>query len=749
LASLSVFAEDNSTIKISGVDIVGNQRIDTNAIVAQLNFKSGAVREELITEEIKSLYKTGYFSQVTAEKQAQPTGAYKIVYTVVEKPVIRKVFIQGNKEISQDSLRDIFKFGTDRFLDKSRIFTLIKSAISYYQSRGYYDASFDYSVTPVGDNQVDLVLTVTEGERSRIDEVRFEGLTTLDASDLRDVIQTKHYSWWKSWLLGTGRLNKEMLEADKVALRQFFLDHGLVDGSVGDPVISSEDGDIVITFVVTEGKQYKFGRITTSGDTLDGTRQKLSEDLDSESGEVFSATKLRQDAFKITEKFTDVGFAFANVVPQTDANRAQGIVNVDFAVSKGKPVEVNQVLITGNDKTYDHVIRRELTVDEKSLYSSSKVKRSQALLERLGYFQEVGISTQPTTRDDQVDLLVNVRETSTGQFSAGAGFSSSDGPIFNARVSENNLFGTGRSASVNLDVGTQRDNVQFNFSDRRIDDTFWSGSVNLVRSFREYSDFDRVLTGGSAELGYPLEQVFGESFEDINFAAEYELYHVNIENVDEDDAAQLVKDSEGKSVASSITWKLNRNTINNPLDPKSGSRQTLAFETAGLGGDQDYYLGEARQQLYLPLIDFENGPLVFSWRTTLAYGETKDGDPFPLFKRFFPGGINSVRGYKSRRLGPRDENGNEYGGSKQLINNFEMIFPLVPSAGFKGVTFFDAGEAFDDDDPIQLGDLRRSWGYGIRWNSPLGPIRVEFGYPLDKREGDKSMTPMFAFGAPF
>jgi outer membrane protein insertion porin family len=209
-----------------------------------------------------------------------------------------------------------------------------------------------------------------------------------------------------------------------------------------------------------------------------------------------------------------------------------------------------------------------------------------------------------------------------------------------------------------------------------------------------------------------------------------------------------VIDSAGKSTASAITPSLIRNTINNPLNPTDGSRQTLSVEFAGLGGDQDFYLVEARNSWFYPMVKTEVGEFVLSNRTTFDYGDSLNDDPFPLYRRFFPGGINTVRGYRNRTLGPTDINGREYGGSKQLINNLEVIFPLINSAGFKGVVFYDAGQAFDDNQSIDISLLRQAWGYGIRWASPMGPIRIEFGYPIDRQPGERSVQTMFSFGAP-
>jgi len=743
-----VRAADEGTIgTIREVVIEGNQRIDSAAIKAQVKSAPGAVTAASVSEDIKSIYNTGFFSQVTASMVGEK-GRATLRYVVVEKPVVRKVFITGNEEVSEKDLADVFKFGTNRFLDKARVEALMRSAQAFYQAKGFYDATFEYSVVPVSDNQVDLTFQVTEGRKFKITSITFRGVREVDADELLDVMQTKEHVWYKSWLLGTGRLNKEMLDNDRSLLRQWMLDHGYLDGVVSEPQLDVKDGEIAIAFDVQEGSQYSIGTVTVSGDLIEGDSAKTLEGVATIVGETFSASKVREDAFKISDKFSDRGYAFANVVPGTSVDKLNATVGIDFNVSQGNPVSINRIKVRGNDKTYDNVIRRELRVEEQSPYSGTKVRRSQQLLERTGYFEEVGITSEPSDVPDTVDLLVNVREGSTGSFSVGAGYSSADGALFNARLTENNFFGRGRSASINADIGTERNNLIFAIKDPRFYDSFWSVGADILKSEREYDDFDRDLAGGGVEVGYPLGEIFGEWAEDVAFSLQYEYLDVNITNVDEEDAAQLVIDSEGTSTSSAFTPKLVRNTINNPLNPTSGSKQIVSLELAGVGGNQEYYLLEARQVLYYPLLATSLGEFVFSWRTSVGYGESYDDEPFPLFKRFFPGGINSVRGYKNRSLGPKDEDGNEYGGAKELVNNLEIIFPLINSAGFKGVVFYDAGNAFDDDEPIEISELRQAYGYGIRWSSPVGPIRVEFGFPIDRQEGESSMVTMFSFGAP-
>lgn len=732
---------------ISAVEVEGYRRIDPAAIKAQLSAQSGTISAAQINNDVKTLYNSGFFDRVTVSMVPGAGGRGILRYVVAEKPVARKIFIKGNDAVSESDLAEIVKIEGKRFVDRSKLQALMRKASSYYQGQGFYDATLDYSTATVGDNEVDVTFTVTEGKRYRVREVAIQGAKDLDPDDMSEDMNIKTYKWWNSWLFGTGRVNQEMMDADKQVLRQYLMDHGRLDGQVGEASVEKRDDGLYVTFDITEGREYKIGSVKASGDLVKASREKTLDGIKSETGEVFNASQIREDIFSITDKFSDEGYAFANVVPNTLMNRDAGTVDLDFTSTQGQKVRINNITITGNEKTYDHVIRRWLAIGEQETYSGSKIKRSQTLLQRLGAFDEVSITNKATSDPAAVDLEVMVKEATTGSFSAGAGYSTANGSLFNTRVSENNLFGTGRKLNLNLDFGSQVTNQILSLDDPRINDSWVSGGIDFFRTTRQYNDFDRELAGGSGTLGYPLDRVFGEVFEDINANAKYELQHINISDV-EDYASQFVKDSEGKSVSSSVTPSLVRNTINNPLNPVRGSRQVVSVEFAGLGGDQEFYLVEARNSWFYPLWETSFGEFVLSDRTNFAYGESLNDDPFPLFRRFFPGGINSVRGYRNRTLGPEDENGREYGGSKQFVNNLELIFPLINSAGFKGVVFYDVGQAFDDDQSIELDALRQAWGYGIRWNSPMGPIRVEFGYPIARQDGERGVQTMFSFGAP-
>lgn len=746
-SALPAAAQDGGSYTVRDVEIEGNRRIDTGAVRSQIESLSGRVSEQQLSDDVKTLYNSGYFDQVLVSILPHGDGTVTVKFTVTEKPIARKILIKGNDDVSEDDLSDVLKLEGRRFVDRSKIQALMRKAQRYYQAQGYYDATLDYSSAPAGDNEVDITFHVKEGKRYYVREVVLQGVKNLDESEMRAPLQTQEYKWWSSWLFGTGKVSEEMTEADKQILKQYLLDHGYIESNVGEASIEKREDGLYVVFDISEGQEFKIGKITASGDLVEGSQEKTVDELKSEPGDVFSASKVRADIFTITDRFGDEGYAFANVVPNTSLNRDQGTVDLDFSSTKGKPVKIGKITITGNEKTYDNVIRREMRIQEQHRYSGTKVRKSQTMLERLGIFDEVSVNNKPTSDPAVIDLDVNVKEGSTGSFTAGAGYSTANGTVFNTKLSENNLLGTGNKLNLNLDFGSQISNQVLSFDNPRVNDSHFSFGADILRTTRQYQDFNRELEGGSASLGYPAELVFGEWAQDIAMTAKYEILSTDIRDV-ANDSAQLVKDSRGRSSASAVTPGLSRSTLNNPGNPTSGSRQNINVELAGLGGDQQFYLFEARNAWYYPLIKGEFGELTLSDRTAFGYGESLNDDPFPLYRRFFPGGINSVRGYQNRTLGPTDINGQEYGGSKQLVNNVELIFPLVTSAGLRGVVFYDVGQAYDDNQAIAISGLRQGVGYGIRWNSPMGPIRFEIGYPLHRQEGEASQQTMFSFGAP-
>lgn len=422
-----LFAQDGQLIK--DISVEGVSRVDESAVLIQLDSSIGErLKPETITRDVKEIYKTGFFQKVRAEL----SESGELVFVVVEKPAIRNVYLEGNDEVTKDSLQKKLSLDTIRFLERSKIATQIKELEDYYESQSFFGTKITTETESVDENQVDLTFIIDEGTRKYIEAIRFEGNNAFDSGKLEDEIATATHSWWTSWLTGSGVAHDAQLENDARAINRFYLRNGYVNARVAEPELVEDPEDeegLALVFRIKEGQQHRVGSIRAVGDLIDDNEAQTIEGIELETGEIFNVDTLREDTFAVTGKFTDIGYAFTNVEPRTEVNAAEKTVNLTFFVNKGDLIRVNRINVTGNKKTRDYVVRRSLKIDERELFSSSKITKSQELLRRLGYFDEVTITPEPTGRADEVDLTVQLREGQTGSFSAGAGVSSGDGFI--------------------------------------------------------------------------------------------------------------------------------------------------------------------------------------------------------------------------------------------------------------------------------------------------------------------------------
>jgi outer membrane protein insertion porin family len=679
--------------------------------------------------------------------------------------------MEGNNKVSKEDLDAALKVRPNTIFEPEKVRHGIDEAKKLYEKKGYLDAKIDYDTKPVGTNEVSLTYKITEGKLVRIAKIIFEGVRAFPPPprfspfqrELKRVLQTKE-KWWLSFITGAGNLDNEVLKTDIERLMAFYYDHGYIDVKIDEPVVERKPDGLYVTIKIDEGEQYKVGSVDIRGELLPNADMgKLRSKLSLETADIFRASKLRADISTITDAYGDKGFAFVNVTPDTSVTPAQKTVDVAYKVSKGPEVTIDKIEITGNTKTRDKVIRRELELEEQQRFSGSKLRRSQERLRRLGFFEDVNITTRKAESEDRLDLLVDVKEASTGSFSAGAGISSGESFLFNVRLSEINLFGRGQRAVLNADFGAIQRNFSFDFTEPYFLDTQLTTGFSVFNWQLIFDEFTRGGTGASVRALYPLtalgwESVAGYSLQDTRLGLEYRIEDADISDVDPT-AAAAIRSEEGSSLTSSLTPRIFRDTRNHPFDPTSGSLQDLSFEFAGIGGQSKFIKLEARARWYYPFWKSPAlGTFTFSTGGTLGYGlGYGDQRELPLFERYFPGGINSVRGFRILSLGPRnivtDALGNQIrndpiGGSQQLIFTNEIIFPILEALGLKGVIFYDVGNAFSAAQGIDFGELRMSAGGGFRWLSPIGPLRLEVGIPINPHVGDDRQTVMFSFGGP-
>lgn len=768
------------TKKIDAVLVSGNDRVEEEAIRVYVKSLVGEPLDpQQVDADIRAVYGMGFFKDVEARVTEQE-GKTTLTYKVTERPLLREVRIEGNKALAKDELETKLKIHPRTILNPVKIRRGVEEVKKEYEKKGHLDADITYRTETNEAGETILTFTIAENEKIGIKELIFEGNSAFSSDQLRAVISTRQKGFL-SRFLSTGVLNRDALKTDTERLTAFYYDNGYINVRIDEPKVERKEDGLYVTVRIDEGEQFTIGEVGFTGDVPGGEEAaKLLIAL--EKGKTFKASILRDDVFRLTGYFSDQGFAFVNVEPETAVNPEEKVVNVHYRVDKGPEVYVDRVEIAGNTKTRDKVIRRELRVEEQMLFSASSLQLSKERVQRLGFFEDVNLTTQRGARNDLLNVLVDVKEAQTGAFSVGAGFNSSTSIVASARVQENNLMGRGQSLVIGASIGTRYKNSIISFSDPYAFDTRFSLGADLFDWQFAFEDFDRSGTGGGLRMSYPFAalgftSVLGYSLEDVYFGMNYQWERSKISNFDQI-TPSAIRAERGKKTSGLITPNFSRNTLNNPMDPTTGSFQQLSFGYAGLGGETDYKKAELEARFFLPLyrsqrwgqftlmtggffgygagdIDFTEESHIGSQRAQVLKND------LPLFDRYFPGGINSIRGFGERSLGPRErvtvvldkgDGGRRktyrrpIGGSEELIVNNEILFPLVQQLNLKGVLFVDLGNAFTHEQGIDIADLRYSVGAGIRWRSPFGPIRIEMGRALNAKSDERTSTVHFSFG---
>jgi outer membrane protein insertion porin family len=721
---------------VRAIEVEGGQRIEPDVIFLRIRTKEGdPVDRKTIREDIRTIMETGYFRQVTVE--ALPVeGGVKIVYHVEERPTIREVRYEGVKKLEEDDLKEVVTIQPNTFLNIGALKENVEKIRKLYANEGYFRADVEYEAEPCGNNQVNVVFKVQENEEIKVRKVLFLGNERFSDKQLGGILQTKKKSIL-SFITSAGAYKEDVLKDDVTRLTLWYLDHGYLQFSAKPPLTLSTEKGMYVFFIMEEGEQYTVKSVKWENATkeeefnLTGLQTLLP-------GQIFSRQKLTDDITAMTDYFADQGYAFAEIVPLYFPDDVSLTVDVIYRVQRGEKYYIGDIRIAGNTKTRDKVIRREMAMIEGDLYSSSMLQFSKSEVERLGYFDTVNINIEPGSDPNLLDVVVSVKEGQTGTLSGGAGFSSTDQFILMANITQSNLFGRGQILSLNAEIGGTQQNFSLSFTEPWLFDIPLSAGFDVFNTERVYQDFTRKSTGGALRLGYELRQ----------FLRGNVMYRY--EDVEVTDVSQLasitLRAEEGRSTVSSVTFSLVHNTLDNPMFPMKGWMNIGTAELAGtfLGGTTDFVKFQADTGVYIPII----------WDTTVhlraraGWGEGINGDRLPVFERYFVGGISTVRGYDVRSLGP-EVDGVLIGGNKELIFNAEYIFPIAPSLKLRGLFFFDAGNAFDEDESIELRNLRLSVGGGFRWFSPMGPLTFVLGFPLDPQEGEDSSAVQFSIGTPF
>ncbi|MEI6260464.1 MAG: outer membrane protein assembly factor BamA [Deltaproteobacteria bacterium] len=733
--------------KIAEVRVVGNRRIEQDAIKRIVKTQPGdTLLAKNLSEDLKAIYSMGYFDDVRVESEDSSTGKI-ILFVVKEKPTIRHIIIKNsqgyqpisNKKEPQETKNDI-KPGSLVFDDEKILKSLdiktgsivnifkiqsnIKRIEDMYKEKNYHNVKVSYNIKEQDNNQADLEFVIDEGKKILIKEIHFAGNQAYPAKKLKKIMKTSEKGFW-SWLTSSGDLKTEDLNQDAELLTSFYHNSGYVQAKVGEPIIEFRDNWIFITIKIDEGQRFKVGKVQIMGDILTSEADMMKQ-IKISKEEYFSRQILRDDIIVIGDLYSDEGYAYTDVVPQIDQDSEKLIVNVTYTISKGNLVYFEGIRITGNTKTRDKVIRRELDFYEQELFSGKKLKRAIRNLNRLDYFEDVKVNTTKGSEPDKMLLDIDVKEKPTGTFSFGGGYSSVENMFVVGSIAQRNLFGRGQLLRLKAEIGGRTTRYDLSFTEPWLFDIPLSAGVDLYNQYRDYDAYNLASIGGALRFGYPV----------YDYTRAYLTYGYDISDMTQlsDTASSYFKQMAGQHTTSSITPLIRYDSRDKAFNPTEGSNNSVSVEYAGdvLGGDVGFtkYIGEAGR--YFPLFWSTVGFL----HSRAGYVEQHAGALLPPYDRFYLGGMNSIRGFSWDQLSPRDANGDAYGGNKFVQLNVEYIFPLLKDVGLMGVVFYDTGNLYDDNQDIDLGSLRQTSGFGVRWYSPMGPIRLENGFILDPKPGE-------------
>lgn len=725
--------------KIAEVVVRGNRRVEASAILGATAIKAGDTLDSDRTDaDIRSIFKLGQFQEVQVSSEPV-TGGVVLVYSVIEKPIVRDIRFEGNNELKQDKLLEGLPVRRNGIFSQKDLDKAVAKLKKQYQDEGFYLVAVEPQIEQRSSTEYQVTFKVTEGKKIRISTITFEGNAAFSPRKLRGVMETKE-EWFMSWLTGAGTYKEEVLKNDALLVADHYMNNGYINVKVGEPTLKlAEDQEsLLVDISITEGDQFRIGEITFKGDILYPEKE-IREKFKTESGEVFSRANLRADIGTLTDMTADKGYAFNNVNPQSKPDPEKKLVDLSFEVEKGELVRIERISIAGNSKTRDKVARRELRLMEGELYSATGFKRSKQNLMNTGYFEEANVATAKGSGSDRLNVNVDLKEKATGAFTIGGGYSSLDGLIFQGSVSQSNFLGLGLKANASAAIGGKSNTYSVGLTDPYFLDSKWTLGMDIYRSERDYTDYSRRLTGGDIKAGYPI----------TDFIGTFWMYKYEIKDIYDPDTYYVAANLQypdsyplGKTTTSSIYGSITNNTTDFRFDPSSGMVNTFSVEYAGLGGNNKYLREVLDNTFYYPLW----WKFVISTKVVVGAVQ-KVGAPIPIDEKFYLGGIGTLRGYSARTVSPKT-NDVYVGGEKEIFGNVEVKFPLLPEFGIKGVGFFDYGNAWSGG--FKPPAMYMSYGGGIRWASPMGPLRLEYGIPINPRpEDSKSGRFEFAIGSMF
>ncbi len=731
---------------VKDIRVEGIQRTEAGTVFSYLPLRVGdRFDPDKGVAAIRALYATGLFKDVRLEADGDV-----LVVVVEERPAIASIEFTGIKEFDKDAVKKSLRevgLAEARVFDRSLLERAEQELKRQYLGRGLYAVRVTTTVTPVERNRVNVVMAVDEGEAARIRSIRFTGNKAFTDRQLLREIELSTPGWF-TWYTKRDQYARQKLQGDLETLRSFYLNRGYLDFNVESTQvsISPDKQDIYITINLVEGERYTISEVKLAGELL-GLEDEVRALIDVKPGETFNAERLNNVSKRIADRFSQLGYAFASANPVPEPNREKREVAFTILVDPGRRVYVRRVNITGNARTRDEIIRREVRQFENAWFDSEKVRLSRDRIDRLGFFEQVEVETPAVPGSlDQIDVNFNIKERPTGSIQAGAGYSSTEKLVLQASYTQQNVLGSGHAVSFEINTSRANRTLALTHVDPYVT---IDGISRTTEIFERNSDLaqlslgsvDFTQRGGAVRFGVPFTE-----FDTVFFGLGYEGTRIGLTAFSPLRYVDYVNrfGQETQALIGTVGWA--RDSRDNILVPTRGRYQRAFLEVGTPALDLQYYRLTYQYQHFMPL----TSRFTLAFNGEVGVGGGYGGKAYPLFKNFYAGGIGSVRGYDGGSLGPRDALGDPLGGTRRINGAVEALLPL-PGADrtLRALAFVDAGQVWGADEPVRLGALRYSVGVGMAWISPIGPLKLSYAYPLKTEPLDRTQRFQFQIGTGF
>jgi outer membrane protein insertion porin family len=724
-------------ILVKEIAVQGNRRVQEAVILGRVTLKIGTpFVANRTAEDIRAIFALGFFDDVQVRVE-DFEGGVKLTYVVTERPFVRDVLFSGNKKQDASTLLEKIDLKLGTVYNPVEVNRAADKLKEFYEQEGYFEVGITPEVEKLADGDVTVTFKIAEGRRISIEQIVIEGTQGLTPKQVRVAMETQE----REFYILRGTVQRQRLDEDIDRIIQLYNDHGYVQARVEKSEINvdRENARATIRVVVVEGPQFKVGGVDVTGNSL-LPQEEIRKRIQLKSGDVFSRSKLRDSVTGVTDLYSAIGRASADVSPNTNQDTPNRLVNVVFEVVEGPETYVERINISGNTRSEEKILRREIPMAEGDLFTSQKLTRAKQRLTNLNYFDKVEAKTAPGSSKDKIVVNIDVTEKPTGLFSIGGGYSSQDGVLGTLDLSQRNFLGKGWEVFLRLRGGENLQTGTIGFTEPWLFDQPLAAGFDIFNTRRILPEYTVNSLGGDIRLGHPLGEY-------SRWNAMYRVSQDRISDVNALGSPELLSE-EGTHLTSLVGVSLSRDTRDNIFDPTRGSTVSVGLDFAGVGFGERFVRSVISTTYFQPTPWLDH---VLSFRLMAGYEIGWDKDPVPLFERFYLGGSNSLRQFKSLQVSPRDNSGTRIGGNAELLGTIEYQIPLF--FGIKAAIFYDVGNVWGPDisegTKIDITDLRHGVGAGFRWNSPFGPIRVDYGIKLDQKKGESFGNFNFSAGSSF